>query len=60
MEVYLDDELIARTPVDLATVAASRGHAFIGFTASTGAGFENHDILTWAFETTDIGAAMGL
>ena len=33
----------------LSPVADSEGKAWIGFTASTGWGFENHDILNWSF-----------
>ncbi|HVW85521.1 MAG TPA: L-type lectin-domain containing protein [Bryobacteraceae bacterium] len=49
MRVYLDD---AETPaltarVDLSAVLDSSGRAFAGFTASTGNGYENHDILNW-------------
>jgi len=36
--------------VDLAnTLGLNRGEAFVGFTAGTGAGYENHDILNWTF-----------
>jgi len=48
--VYLDDgEPVLRVPVDLSTVVDPQGRAFVGFTASTGAGWENHDILGWKF-----------
>lgn len=49
--VYLDDgEPELRVPVDLSTVVDAQGRAFIGFTASTGEGWENHDILGWKFK----------
>lgn len=52
--VYLDDgEPEVRVPVDLSTVVDAEGRAFIGFTASTGAGWENHDILGWKFKPTE-------
>lgn len=52
--VYLDDgEPELRVPVDLSTVVDSQGQAFIGFTASTGAGWENHDILGWKFKADE-------
>jgi Legume lectin domain len=41
-------------PVDLSTVADSSGFTYVGFTASTGNGFENHDILTWDFRTEKV------
>jgi hypothetical protein len=38
-----------RVPVDLRTVVDASGYAYVGFTASTGNGYENHDILDWSF-----------
>jgi Legume lectin domain len=50
MTVALDGGApVISVPVDLATVVDHSGSAFVGFTASTGNGYENHDILTWAF-----------
>lgn len=50
MSVSLDDgEPEIRVPVDLSTVIDNDGRAYLGFTASTGSGYENHDILDWAF-----------
>lgn len=45
-------------PVNLAAVLGT-SQAFVGFTAGTGAGFENHDILSWQFDNAfaPIGAA---
>lgn len=40
---------VLQTALDLSLVADSEGKAWIGFTASTGWGFENHDILSWSF-----------
>jgi len=55
MAVYLDDgEPEVRVPVDLSTVADSSGFSYVGFTASTGNGYENHDILTWDFRTEQV------
>ena len=36
-------------PVNLASVLGTT-QAYVGFTAGTGSGFENHDILTWRFD----------
>jgi hypothetical protein len=49
MSVWMDggDTPVLRAPVDLSSVLDERGQAFVGFTASTGAGFQNHDILNW-------------
>ena len=50
MAVYFDDgEPVVRVPVDLSPVMDAAGAAYVGFTASTGNGYENHDILDWAF-----------
>jgi Legume lectin domain len=50
MSVYLDDgEPEVRVPVDLRTVTDELGAAYVGFTASTGNGYANHDILAWSF-----------
>jgi hypothetical protein len=49
LSVSLDDVAVVRAPVDLSTVLDERGAAYVGFTASTGAGFENHDLLDWDF-----------
>jgi hypothetical protein len=51
LTVYLDNmtEPVLRAPVDLTAVAGSDGYAWVGFTASTGGGYENHDILSWSF-----------
>jgi hypothetical protein len=35
--------------VDPTAVVGPDGYAWVGFTASTGGGFENHDILSWSF-----------
>lgn len=52
ISVYLDDfsKPVLRAAVDLATVFDASGTAYIGFTASTGAGWENHDVLSWSFD----------
>lgn len=49
LTVYLDGKRVLATAVDLASVIGSDGGAWVGFTASTGEGFENHDILSWSF-----------
>jgi hypothetical protein len=50
MAVYLDEgEPEIRVPVDLSTVQDASGAAYAGFTAATGNGFQNHDILAWSF-----------
>jgi hypothetical protein len=54
MSIFLDDlaNPALTVSVDLAaTLSLDAGNAFVGFTAATGAGFENHDILNWSFST---------
>lgn len=43
--------LLSATGVDLAAVLQSN-QAFVGFTAATGAGFSNHDLVNWEFRDT--------
>jgi hypothetical protein len=53
MSFSLDDgEPEVHVPVDVRTVVDPSGYAWIGFTASTGKGFENHAILGWSFTAT--------
>lgn len=51
LSVYVDDpekpELFS--VIDSSIVVDREGSAWVGFTASTGAGFENHEILNWKF-----------
>src|SRR6202022_1564031 len=55
MSVSLDGgEPEVRVPVDLRTVADESGLGILCFTASTGNGYENHDILTWNFTPTAV------
>jgi hypothetical protein len=58
LAVYLDDARVLVSTVDLSTVTRPGGAAWAGFTASTGAGYENHDILSWSFSRLDADASM--
>jgi hypothetical protein len=51
LSVFVDEPAkpVLISTVDLATVVDRQGTAYFGFTASTGAGYENHDILSWSF-----------
>ena len=52
LSIYVDDRPlpVLTVQVDLATkLALDNGKAFVGFTAATGSGVENHDILDWTF-----------
>jgi hypothetical protein len=46
--------------VDLSIVLDPQGSAWVGFTASTGAGYENHDILNWSFASADVSSIMSV
>ena len=60
LSVFVDDapEPTLVTAVDISLVTDSTGHTWAGFTASTGAGFENHNILSWSFTATETSSAM--
>jgi len=47
------DNVVLKTCVNLSTlgVVDSNGSAYVGFTAATGASYENHDLLNWEFVT---------
>lgn len=54
VRVYLDArEPVLSAAVDLSTVMDGAGRAYVGFTASTGSGYENHDIFNWTFTAVD-------
>jgi hypothetical protein len=56
LQVFLDDSPlpVLQTTLDLSLVADHDGKAWIGFTASTGSAFENHDILNWSFHGENV------
>ena len=60
LSVYLDDPStpVLVSSVDISLVADHGGAAWVGFTASTGGGYENHDILSWTFNATEVSSAM--
>jgi Legume lectin domain len=60
LTVYLDDRDVLTSTIDLATVVDSTGAAYVGFTASTGGGYENHDILDWSFAAPDVSSSISL
>jgi hypothetical protein len=49
LTVAVDGANVLNSIVDVSTVVDSNGAAYVGFTASTGNGFENHDVFTWSF-----------
>lgn len=52
LAVYLDEQLLAQTPADLALVSDAEGKSWVGFTASTGNGYEIHDLLSWDWSSS--------
>jgi len=49
-----------RAVVDLSIVVDSQGSAWLGFTASTGGGYENHAILSWSFASADVSSSISV
>ncbi|MBV8553569.1 MAG: hypothetical protein JOY54_19900 [Acidobacteriaceae bacterium] len=62
LSTFLDDSPVPvlESVVDLSIVMDQQGEAWVGFTASTGGGYENHDILNWSFTGTDISSSLSL
>ena len=62
LSIFLDDNPtpVLETVVDLSIVVDAEGSAWVGFTASTGGGYENHDILNWSFGRTDVSSSMSM
>jgi hypothetical protein len=42
-------EAVLNAAVDVASIVGNEGTGFVGFTAATGEGYQNHDILSWDF-----------
>jgi hypothetical protein len=62
LSVFLDNSPIPvlESVVDLSIVVDRRGEAWVGFTASTGGGYENHDILNWTFGAASASSNMSV
>jgi hypothetical protein len=55
LTVLLDGQQVAAATLDLVNLGLdATDDAFVGFTASTGGGFENQDILSWSFSAQTI------
>jgi hypothetical protein len=60
LEVIVDSRSVLSAPIDIgSTLGLSDGGAFVGFTAATGGGWENHDIVEWDFATVPGPGATG-
>jgi hypothetical protein len=46
--------------VDLSIVVDGQGCAWVGFSASTGGGYENHDVLSWSFVQPDVSSSISV
>lgn len=62
LSVFLDDSPspVLSSVIDLSVVMDREGRAWVGFTASTGAGYEDHDILNWSFHGTEVSSSISV
>ena len=62
LTVYLDDlaEPVLNTVVDMSIVMDLEGAAYAGFTASTGGGYQNHEILNWSFLSESVSSNISM
>jgi len=62
LSVFLDNSIapVVETKVDLSIATDRQGRAWVGFTAATGGGWQNHDITSWSFGRTDVSSSMYL
>ena len=51
LSVFIDGQLVLDAAVDIESVVGKGGKGFVGFTAATGEGYQNHDILSWTFSS---------
>ena len=58
LTVFLDGAPVLETQVDLSIATDVEGRAWVGFTAATGGGWQNHDILSWSFGRTQVSSSM--
>ena len=62
LSVFLDGSTapVLEAVVDLSIVLDRQGSAWVGFTASTGGGYENHDILNWSLASAAVSSSMSM
>lgn len=62
LSIFLDDSAapVLESVVDLSIVMDPQGSAWVGFTASTGGGYEDHDILNWSYTGTDVSSSLSV
>jgi hypothetical protein len=50
LSITLDDTALLDVNLNLGnTLDLDQGRAWVGFTAGTGSGYENHDLINWSF-----------
>jgi Legume lectin domain len=60
LSVFLDDSEVLKTVVDFSFATDHNGDAWVGFTAATGWGYQNHDILSWSFARPSVSSSLAL
>lgn len=58
LTVSLDSIPVLQVPVEMRAFADEAGKAWVGFTASTGDGFQNHDVFDWSFHAPDVSSTL--
>lgn len=51
LTISLDNHEVITASLELASIVGPTGDAYLGFTASTGEGYQQHDILSWTFNS---------
>lgn len=62
LSVFLDGSIapVLATVVDFSIATDDVGSAWVGFTAATGWGYENHDILNWSFGSISVSSSLSV
>ncbi len=61
LDVIVDDHLAFSSPINIgAKLGLTDGLAYVGFTAATGGGWQNHDITRWQFVSVPSPGAAGM
>ena len=62
LSIFLDNrpEPILTAAIDISSVLGPEGTGYVGFTASTGGGYQNHDILSWSFGAPQVDSNMSV
>ena len=60
LSVFLDSSAapVVESVVDLSIATDLEGRAWVGFTAATAGGWQNHDILSWSFGGTAVSSSL--